>query len=353
MTAVLDPDVARSASHRHAFDHLIAPYAAGALHHDVPIDATGVARVDWEAREPLVVVATADSLEREGLRVSATLGSGPDATPLPAVEFAPYTERGASLPLHRPELIGTSTASPFSIALAVSRLLPDGTETALPAADVASVVTVAVIEGVLGRLLYIATAEKQRVRRIGREIVAVRHVRDARDDALDRVGSDLAVPRLADTLSFDGTELVTTAARESDAEYRARLRIYRPFLLPNRRTLLARLNGPGAPGDANAGALAAIGFAPRFDVLESDNAFAIAIHLVAAGDDAQRTNFPAFLRATHLVEPGAPVSSDPFVLATRPDESALRARLTAHFTLPPNAHLAPQLAAALDRVGRS
>jgi hypothetical protein len=116
--------------------------------------------------------------------------------------------------------------------------------------------------------------------------------------------------------------------------------------------LLDRLNGPGAAASPNAGLLGAIGVTSRFDVLEADNAFALAIHLVAAGNDTPRTNFLAFLRAMHLVQPQSPMPGDPYVTAIRPDEGVLRGRLVANFSLPPNTSLAPNLAVALDRVGR-
>ena len=352
MTAVLDPDVGRSASHRHQFDHLIVPFASGATHHDVPIDAGGMARIDFEAREPLVVVALVQSLSNEGLRVRAVLDPSGTPTTLPTLDFALYTERGASLPLYRPVLVGTSTASSFAIGLTATRVSATGAETPIPVADLATFLSLGVIEGVLGRLLYAVSAEKQRMRRQAREVLATRQLATARDDALDRIGADLAVPRFADTLSFNGTELVTSTARENDDAYRARLAIYRPFLLPNRRALLDRLNGPGPDASPNAGLPAAIGVTRRFDVLEADNAFALAIHLVSAGDDTRRTNFLAFLRGMHLVQPQAPMPVNPYVATIRADEAALRARLVTNFTFPANANLAPQLAVALDRVGR-
>jgi len=352
MTAVLDPDVVRSASHRHQFDNLIVPFAAGASHDDVAIDAAGIARIDFEAREPLVIVAPLVSLAREGLRIRAVLDPSGTPTALPTLDFAPYTEQGASLPLYRPVLVGTSTAAPFAIALTGTRVAADGAETPIPVADLATLISLGVIEGILGRLLYASSAEKQRIRRQAREVLATRQLATARDDALDRIGADLSVPRFADTLSFDGAELVTSTARESDDEYRARLAIYRPFLLPTRRTLLERLNGPGPDASPNAGLPAATGVTRRFDVLEADNAFALAIQLVSAGDDTRRTNFLAFLRSMHLVQPDAPMPVDPYVATIRADEGAMRARLVTNFTFPTSPNLAPQLAIALDRVGR-
>jgi hypothetical protein len=110
MTAVLDPDVARSASHRHQFEHIIPPFAAGATHQDVAIDASGVVRVDVDTREPLVVISPRNSLNDDWLRVRAVLDPAGVATPLPTLDFLPYTERGASLPIYRPVLVGTTTA---------------------------------------------------------------------------------------------------------------------------------------------------------------------------------------------------------------------------------------------------
>ena len=63
----------------------------------------------------------------------------------------------------------------------------------------------------------------------------MRRLANARDDALDRTGAELGVPRFADTLAFRGGAIVTDARREPDDEYRRRLRLYRPWFLPTTR----------------------------------------------------------------------------------------------------------------------
>ena len=352
MATLLDPDAGRAASHRHMFDHLIVPFAAGAVDREAPINASGLATVDWDAREPLTVVALTAPLGATGLRVRAVLNPTNGPLALPPIDFAAYSDAGASLPLYRPRLVGTSVAIPFTIALTLARVARDGTETAVPAAQVATLMSARVIEGILGRMLYVVGAEKQRIRREARELAAMRRLASARDHALDNIGADLAVPRFADTLSWNGTELVTGVAREPDDQYRARLAIYRPFLQPTRGALLNRLNGVGLAAAPNAGLPAALGVARRFDVLESDNGFAVAIHLVAAGLPAQRTNFLDFVRRAHLAQPTAPMPADPYIVAIRVGEAAMRTRLAARFNWPGNASVAPMLAAALDRVGR-
>ncbi len=88
------------------------------------------------------------------------------------------------------------------------------------------------------------------------EIAAIRRLRDGRDDALDRHGADLAVPRLSDRLSFapapttgtappDDHRIIGIAERESDDDYRRRLGLYRGFGRTTPLDLERRLNGPG------------------------------------------------------------------------------------------------------------
>ena len=294
------------------FSHLIVPFAAGAVDREVVIDAVGVGTADWNAREPELLVALAKPLEEQGLRVSGTLDPGGANTALGELEFFPYSESGG-----RPFVV--SPADGWSIGQHVHdtahrqpRRQGRHVDPIAPVA-IASIVTLRLIEGVLARLLYIAGAEKQRIRRQAREIIAMRRIDAARDHALDRIGADLGVPRFADQLSVPppGTgELVTTIRREPDAEYRPRLRIYRPFLIPigarcstnSTARARSRRRMPVSHGSGRR--------PQRFSVLESNNPFAIAIHLVAAGPDARRINFLKFLRAAHLVQPLAAMPAD-------------------------------------------
>ena len=135
------------------------------------------------------------------------------------------------------------------------------------------------------------------------EVTAMRFWPFARDDALDRIGAGLGVPRLTDTIRFVPPESLDWPAifgefafgerrfgggspgeirserrRELDEEYRLRLAIYRPFAVPNRRTVIERLNGFGAQTEpemsfdleSNSGLLRKLGFEHRFRVVESD-----------------------------------------------------------------------------------
>ena len=70
-----------------------------------------------------------------------------------------------------------------SFAVTVSAVAP------APAAPLAALVDVAVVEGVLGGLLFVMQAEKARIRRQARELFAARQVALATGDALDRLGA--------------------------------------------------------------------------------------------------------------------------------------------------------------------
>ena len=152
-------------------------------------------------------------------------------------------------------------------------------------------------------MLYLLGAEKQRLRRLARELASMRLLAGARDNALDRVGADLGVPRFSDTLAFRSGEIVTDVRREPDDEYRRRLGVYRPWLRPTKARLLELLNGPDAPTSANTGPLAALGLAARFTLDEDDTDFAVAISIVGVDDPAYRAGFLQFVRSTLLVWP--------------------------------------------------
>lgn len=348
---IVHPDPLGSASHRHASEHLIAPLAAGAVTTGVEIDATGIVSVEFNAREPVLVVAPRQSLGRAALRVDAVLDPAGARGELPSLAFEAYSEHGAFLPLHRPPVDpDTSRARPFAVELRAAELL-DGAATPVDPAALAARLEVRVIEGNLGRLLYALTAEKARMRRLAREMSAMRRLEEARDDALDRIGAELAVPRFADRLAFADDTIVTVAEREPDASYRRRLSIYRRFLVPSRQQVLELLNGPGGEGEPNRGVLAGTGFADRFRLLEADDAFAVAIHVAGCAAPGHRDRFFDYLRAVHLVEPGADVPAARYLpRSMRARENALRARLRAGFGFPAGAHIAPALAAALDRL---
>ena len=366
---IQDPDLLRSASHRNMAAHLTGPFSVGAVDTPLAITAAGRVEITQTTREPLIVVAPSGPLDQFGLRLNAKLN--PDGTNdgLPSLEFALYSEAGAFLPLHRPEVAAaTRTASPFTIALALAKVAVDGTETAVPAAQIATLIEVRIIEGVLGRLIYILGAEKARLRRESREIAAMQTLDLARDDALDRMGGDLGVARFADQIRFDATQkqIVTDVRKdaqgsplpEPDDEYRRRLAIYKGTLLSSKSKVTEMLNGPGKDTDPNAGLLAGLGLRQRFQIIDADNDFAFAIHLISAGGGQFRNNFLDYVRKAHLIHlENIPtenlIHSQRFLPQTEKDRvNQLRNRLRQGYTFPGGAALAPALAAALDRLSR-
>ena len=140
-----DPDLFGSAATSAMIEHLSGPFRAGAGETILVVDGTGASRVDFTAREPLLLVVLKVSLGVERLDLTAAVI--PDAGPPPpgvALTFEPFSERGAALPLYRPEVDPiTQIAGPMSITLAKG-----GTT---PAAGIGDLVEVRVVEGVLER----------------------------------------------------------------------------------------------------------------------------------------------------------------------------------------------------------
>ena len=343
----LHPDPARSAAHRNMFAHLSGPFAAGAVETPLVIDTAGEARVDWRARLPLLLVSPRAAVGAETLdcTVRITQSSGETVEPV-VVRFAPYTEPGASVLVYRPGAMSMERdlATPFQVRLEAG---PGG-----DAARLRDRFELRVVEGNLARLLYVIGSEKMRLRRQAGELYAMRRIDESRDDALDSLGAELGVPRFDTRLTWDGTLRTPTIVRqrEADAPFRARLSIYRPFLRASRRAVENALNGPGI-GD-NAGLPSRIGVRHRLAIAEPDSELLAAIRLVSAPDDAPRTAFLAHLRQAVLLEPGVEVPATRLLpSAVRAEENALRARLALTFDFPANAHIAPVLAHALDRVG--
>ena len=300
MSVGLDPDLWRSASHRNQIQHLTAPFAGGAANLRLPIINTGSIEVTGLApellREPLLLITLTTALGPSRLKVEAVLSSNNPPTPLFPVEFAPYTEAGASLPLYRPSVApDTHTANEFTVTLTVTEFATarDTTGTTIEPANISRYLEAHLLQGLMGRMLYLLGAEKQRIRRQAREIVAMRSIDLARDNALDRFGADLSIPRFMDFLRFRkpkpgeapaifntfqfgelrfgagfSGEIVTEPRREPDVEYRRRLAIYHPFLIPNYQRILNTLNGPGTMADPNRGLLSQLGVSDRFQILE-------------------------------------------------------------------------------------
>jgi hypothetical protein len=252
-----------------------------------------------------------ERLRLRGQRLRARRGRGADgAAPVTVLEFAPYSEAGSFLPLLVPGADPvTGTSSPLTLELELVRVDAAGAETALPAGQIADRFELHLVEGIFGRLTYALGAEKQRLRREARELVAMRALAAARDDALDRLGAELGVPRLFDELVVHDGQIQTQPRREPDAEYRTRLAIYRPLAQATPRELRRLLNGPGDGAD-NHGLLAQLGLSHRFDLIEADNSFAVAIQLVSADDTKPRDDFIRFVREAFLLWPQATPQAD-------------------------------------------
>lgn len=358
-----DPDLLGSASYRNMIANTSGPLRTGATETVLTLDGNAAVDVTWATREPLVIVLSRNPVPLD-VTLSATLGDH-SAASFGTIHFATFTEQGAALPIHRPAVDAlTRMAAPFSLALSASLLKADGTrDRDLTAAEIEDAFEVRVVEGVLGRVLYALGAEKARIRREAIQIAAMRELRFARREALDRIGREVGVPRFTDVLSYDDTTKQIVAGlgsrgapvMESDDDYRRRLAIYRRSFQATPQRVRDALNGPGAPSDPNAGLISGLGFTKRFVFDESDEALAMTIHLIETGPVTYRANFTAYIRTNFLVwledSPAATAAHDSrFLPRSRATEvSDLRARLRGHYTFPAAAAVAPALAESLDR----
>jgi hypothetical protein len=256
----------------------------------------------------------------------------------------------------------------FTLVLELAEVAADGTETAIPAVNVAERIQLRLVQGIAGRMLYILGAEKQRIRRTARIVAASRSLSTAAGNALDRTGADLGVPRLDGPLVYDAVrkEIVVQAwpngGGEPDSLYRRRLRIFRPLLVPTTTRLRELLNGPDS--GANTGLLGktsaadTFGITDRFDLITGDNPFGVAVHFIAVGGATQRTNFFRHLRTARLVWPADSVAANTahaarFLPSTKKQAvNDQRARLRQSFQFADDAAIAPVLAASLDRLGK-
>jgi hypothetical protein len=351
----LDPDVWQAASHRSMAAHLTGPFQAGAVDSQLEVGGDGRVIVDGAMREPLFLIAPRAALEDARLLARPLLITHDARTPLAPLEFAPFTEAGAFLALYKPPPAATA----FAILLELDFQRGDEPRTPVPPDRVAEIVEVHLLQGLIGRVLYVMAAEKLRIRRQAREIAAMRRLALGHDNALDRAGAELSVPRFTEQIDYIPTRgVITFARREPDAEYRRRLDLYRAFAMPTRRRLVTLLNGPGNDSDPNRGIFAELGFTARFNVVEEDNQFAIAIHLVAADNASQRTDFLTEARRYYLIWPRNDPNANTIhaarhlPAATQQRVRLLRESLRTRFRWPASAAVAPLLAAALDRLGK-
>jgi hypothetical protein len=346
----LHPDPLKAASHANMFAHLSGPFTGGAVETVLAIDAAGVARVSWHSRLPLLLVAplTPVGAQPRTCTVTITQSSGEAVAPV-VVTFAPFSDVGSSVLAYRPGPVSMNLdrATPFDVQLGA---FSGGDDTA----TAGDLFELRLVEGNLARMLYVIGAEKMRIRRQAAELYAARRLAAAGGHALDRTGADLGVPRFDARLAWDATLGLPTLVphAESDAAYRARLAIYRPFLRASRRAVETLVNGPGVTTDPNRGLPAAAGITHRIMIEEPDTDLLVAFRLVSGPDDARRTAFLAHLRESFLLAPGAPVPDVRLVpTESEAEENALRTRLAAAFEWPANANIAPHLGRALDRVG--
>jgi hypothetical protein len=370
----IDYDGSSRATSSQMVENLCGPLRAGAAQSVLGIDAAGHVVVGNSTREPLLLLTLASSLGSESLRVQVTLDPAGTARSLPALEFSPFTQAGAALAIdplpRRGAGLGADArvSPPFTISLGATRVDASGAATAVTVAGLAVLLQTSLLEGVLGRTLYILGAEKDRLRREARELAAMRRTASARGDALDRIGADLGVPRLADQIRYDAAkgQVVSEVVKdtsgadraETDSEYRRRLDVYRPILLPGRNRMVAILNGPGAGADPNRGLLGGVGVSARVSIQEADNDFGIAVLLLSTIGDAYKENFLDYVRKAHMVWPLDDPATTAMLAkrfvpsAQRAREDALRASLRKSFQFPVGSAMAPMLATALDRAGK-
>ncbi|MDA0160864.1 hypothetical protein OM076_11360 [Solirubrobacter ginsenosidimutans] len=324
-----------SAFEAHLAAQLAGPYTGALRRVELSRGEGGDYVVDWSPRHPVVLAALRRDLGEETVRIATTfLDTG---TELGNATLAPWSERGGSVPLYSPALAdGESVVPGFTLRLAVT--LDDA-----PVVDLAldALLELHVLEGNLGRLMYAAGAEKQRVRRTLREVAAMRRLEHARRDALDRIGADAGVARFTDELIYDAESdqvLARQGSVEADADYARRIGLYRGFLMPTR------------------GAVEAL--APDTRFLEADNPFAVAVHLLNAGDGPERANLLEVIRRDRLLFPADDPAADALHAARAlPAERreailGLRNSVRTSFAFAADAGVAPALAAALDRAGR-
>ncbi|TMQ04832.1 MAG: hypothetical protein E6J90_50550, partial [Deltaproteobacteria bacterium] len=346
--SLLDGDPRRSAAHRNMAEHLAGPLRGGAAETPLVLALANGAwrtRVDWVSRQPLLLLELRAPLAEHGRVFTVEVTPDGGAAVTATLAFAPFTEDGAALPgWIAPPGPASDTAPPFSITV---------TATGLPAGvALGDVVAVRVVEGVLGRLLYAIGVEKARVRRQARELHELRRLGFRFDDtpehrrmgaALDRLGAELGVPRFADRLAWDAANQRPTSvsAAEPDEAYRARLELYRPFLMPTPGRVLRMLRD-------YAGAAAVT-------VSEPNTEFAVAIQLVSSPDDAPRRDFLRWLRAAHLVQPGQPIPAARLLPRdVRAAQQAALGRVATAFAFPAGAVTRPwKVLRAQDDAGGS
>jgi hypothetical protein len=350
-----------TSSHQHQINHIVGPLRSGASSRPVAIQPLGRANVTWKSRAPLLVAAPAFNMENEMIRLRVrVLRDDDDPRQLDPLTFERYSEANAYLPVYLPPADNPDQfAEPFSVALQVDHRDFAGAWQAISNADISDFVQLRLIEGNTGRITFILSMEKTRIRRQARELRAMRRIENARDHALDRIGADLSVPRFYDHIDYrppdDETalgEIITVDRREPDPEYRRRLWLYRRVMYPTPDNIRHLLNGAGEPDDPNRGLMRLVGVKDRFDVLETDNTFSIGLHVVTT-DSNLFNNFMLYIRHYFLIFPRKPSMHRQRYLSSDKmhDLNSLCVRLNKAFTWESDMGVAPLLASALDQLG--
>ncbi|TMV00041.1 hypothetical protein [Streptomyces sp. DASNCL29] len=329
-------------------------YAAGARQRTVSL-ARGEFTVSGPFYEPVLLMRLRTPLADQAVVVRCTAGGDRE---LPPVVFAPYSGMGTLLLAFRPQpAAGQGEAggagSRLKVAARVHLVDAPHCHTGIPPAAVlgpelaedraGELVEGVLLEGLLARLAFLATMEKQRMIRQAREIMACRHVELAFSGALDALGRDLGIYRLHG---------------EDDAHYRSRLMMFTSWRLPTPAVVQQALNGPGPDGAPNAGLPSRVGITARFRVVEQQDPLALSTRLVDIGAEgaAKRARFHDVLRTTYLLDLDAAVPES-MPTGQRLQLEDIREVLTSPQVTRPDGptvvrHLAPSLAAGLARLVR-
>ncbi len=262
-----------------ALDLLTPPFAAAAGTEVLPL-VNGVVDTVRALRAPTVLARLKQPLARRAVVVNCTPDGGGAQR---AVVFTAWSAAGSLLPLFTPQLPpGQDGSGPVRLAVTVrtvdgAQAHDPGTASSaatgpeLAAADAADLVEAVVVEGHLARMLHLLTAEKQRIAAAAREVSASRHVSLARSGALDAIGTDHGVPRMAG---------------EDDDAYRSRLLVFTLWRLPTPAGFELALNGVpdgSAGGGPNTGLPATVGIGSRFRIVEQDDQLAVSVRMVEVG----------------------------------------------------------------------
>lgn len=343
----LDVDQFAGNSLGHQRDSAAGPLTAAMRTETLEVSAVGEVTLPAGSYEPLLQIAPLVDLEDETwlIEVEQTAPIA-DAVPL---RFAPFSEKDGFLSYLCPP-VGADSMLAVAITL---RLRVRRNGRLLPASQTRRVLHIRYAEGRFAKLLAVTQTETLRARRLMREISARRTTRLAQGSALDRIGRELAVPRLNSKMSARKGNIVLTPSLETDTAYRRRLDIYRPFLMPTRVAVLDALNGDDSP-------LRRAGAPASFDVLEADNPFMVGFKVFGVGRTAaqgrdMRTAYLLHLRKTTLIDVAHSAPTARKLSSThRRAENAMRVRLrdALAFETATTRNMAPWLASAFDRVVR-